>query len=200
MAAGGVARGWDSEFESALLQRRVTRTTVSEEPGARVRAMISSNGSKSTRQLMIATAGVVCVKFSKSVMGRGLAELRYRDTRGRLRRLLAGALACRARRRGARDPRLKTLTALVYLPSGQGLDRRGSGPPPSDDSKRRKKGRPKSRRVTVRCRFTANGNTIRGRRKPRGSPCSISDRVEGSGAACSGVGSITHVRTGDTKR
>jgi hypothetical protein len=63
-----------------------------------------------------------------------------------------------------------------------------------------KKGRPKSRRVTVRCRFTANGNTIRSRRKPRGSPCSISDRVEGSGAACSGVGSITHVRTGGTKR
>ena len=46
----------------------------------------------------------------------------------------------------------------------------------------------------------ANGNTIRSRRKPRGSPCSISDRVEGCGAACSGVGSITHVRTGDTKR
>jgi hypothetical protein len=73
----------------------------------------------------------------RTVMGRGLAELRYRDTRGRPRRLLAGALACRARRRGARDPRLETLTALVYLPSGQGLDRRGSGPPPSDDPKRR---------------------------------------------------------------
>src|SRR5580693_7641482 len=42
-------------------------------------------------------------------------------------------------REGPHPPvnRLKTLTALVYLPSGQGLDRRGSGPPPSDDSKRR---------------------------------------------------------------
>jgi hypothetical protein len=52
-------------------------------------------------------------------------------------------------------------------------------------------------------RFDADSqptNTIRSRRKPRGSPCSISDRVEGCGAACSGVGSITHVRTGDTKR
>jgi hypothetical protein len=89
-------------------------------------------------------------------------------------------------------PRLFTLRA--------GLDRRGSGPLPSDDSKRWIKGRPKSRRITVRCRFTANGNTIRSRRKPRGSPCSISDRVEGCGAACSGVSSTTHVRTGDTKR
>ena len=42
----------------------------------------------------------------------------------------------------------------------------------------------RNRAVTVRCRFTANGNTIRSRRKPRGSPCSISDRVEGCGAAC----------------
>ena len=46
----------------------------------------------------------------------------------------------------------------------------------------------------------ANGNAIRGRHKPRGSPRSISDRVEGWGAACSSVGSITHVRTGGTKR
>jgi hypothetical protein len=42
----------------------------------------------------------------------------------------------------------------------------------------------------------ADNNAIRDRRKPRGSPCSISDRVEGWGAACSGVGSIMYVRTG----
>lgn len=46
----------------------------------------------------------------------------------------------------------------------------------------------------------ANDNAIRGRRKLRGSPCSITDCVEGCRAACSGVGSITHVRTGDSKR
>ena len=44
----------------------------------------------------------------------------------------------------------------------------------------------------------ANGNAIRGSCKPRGSPCSISDRVEDCGAACSGVSGITHVRTGGT--
>ena len=31
-------------------------------------------------------------------------------------------------------------------------------------------------------------------------PVRSSDRVEGCGAACFGMGSITHVRTGDTKR
>jgi hypothetical protein len=46
----------------------------------------------------------------------------------------------------------------------------------------------------------ANGNAIRGSCKPLGSPCSISDRVEDCGAACSGVSRITHVRTGGTKR
>ena len=57
-----------------------------------------------------------------------------------------------------------------------------------------------SRRVTVRCRFTANGNAIRGRHKHAAHPDRSSDRVEGCGAACFGMGSITHVRTGDTKR
>jgi hypothetical protein len=57
-----------------------------------------------------------------------------------------------------------------------------------------------SRRVTVRCRFTANGNAIRGRRKHAAHPVRSSDRVEGCGAACFGRGRITHVRTGDTKR
>jgi hypothetical protein len=57
-----------------------------------------------------------------------------------------------------------------------------------------------SRRVTVRCRFTANGNAIRGRHKHAAHPVRSSDRVEGCGAACFGMGSITHVRTGDTKR
>ena len=52
----------------------------------------------------------------------------------------------------------------------------------------------------VRCRFTANGNAIRGRHKHAAHPVRSSDRVEGCGAACFGMGSITHVRTGDTKR
>jgi hypothetical protein len=48
----------------------------------------------------------------------------------------------------------------------------------------------------------ARGEPIRGSLAPsdRLPPWSISDRVEGCGAACSGVSSITHVRTGDTKR
>jgi hypothetical protein len=57
-----------------------------------------------------------------------------------------------------------------------------------------------SRRVTVRCRFTANGYAIRGRHKHAAHPVRSSDRVEGCGAACFGRGRITQVRTGDTKR
>jgi len=137
----------------------------------------------------------------RTVMGRGLAELRYRDTRGRPRRLLAGALACRgaASRRTWSTPQDADCPRLFALRAGSRSARIGTPAERWFETPDRK-GRPKSRRVTVRCRFTANGNTIRSRRKLRGSPCSISDRVEGSGAACSGVGSITHVRTGDTKR
>jgi hypothetical protein len=41
-------------------------------------------------------------------------------------------------------------------------------------------------------------NAIRGRHKHAAHPVRSSGRVEGCGAACFGMGSITHVRTGDT--